>query len=51
METSLIYAHADVDMKRKAIEKATSGSNMLVEKEAPKYMKDEDIIKKLYGIS
>jgi len=50
METSLIYAHADVDMKRKAIEKATSGSNLLVEKEAPKYMKDEEIIKILYGL-
>ena len=50
MESSLIYAHADVDMKRKAIEKATSGSNLLVEKEAPKYMKDEEIIKILYGL-
>lgn len=37
-------------MKRKAIEKATSGSNLLVEKEAPKYMKDEEIIKILYGL-
>ena len=51
METSLIYAHADVDMKRKAIEKAASGANMLVEKETPRYMKDEEIIKMLYGIS
>jgi integrase/recombinase XerD len=50
METSLIYAHADVDMKRKAIEKATSGANMLVQKEAPIFLQDEDIIKRLYGI-
>jgi integrase/recombinase XerD len=51
METTLIYAHADVDMKRKAIEKATSGVNMLGDREVPKYMKDEDTIKILYGIS
>jgi len=51
METSLIYAHADVEMKRKAIEKATSGENTLVEKELPKYMTDKDIIKRLYGIA
>jgi len=50
METSLIYAHADVEMKRKAIEKATSGEHSLVEKELPRFMNDKDIIKQLYGI-
>jgi len=51
METSLIYAHADVEMKRKAIEKATSGENLLVAKELPKYMDDKETVKRLYGIA
>ena len=51
MKTSLIYAHADVDMKRKAIENATGGDNPLVHKELPRYMNDGETIKKLYGIT
>ncbi len=51
METSLIYAHSDVEMKRKAIEKATNGENPLIPKEFPKFMNDKDIIKKLYGLA
>ena len=51
METSLIYAHSDVEMKRKAIENATNGENPLITKEFPKFMNDKDIIKKLYGLA
>lgn len=50
MEVTLIYARADVEMKRKAIEKAMGNSHILPEKESPKYMDDKDMIKKLYGI-
>lgn len=50
MEVTLVYAHADVEMKRKAIEKAMENSNIVPEKELPKYMNDKEMIKKLYGI-
>lgn len=50
MEVTLIYAHADVEMKRKAIEKALGGKHLVVEKELPKYMDDKKTIMKLYGL-
>jgi site-specific recombinase XerD len=50
MEVTLVYAHADVEMKRKAIEKAMEHLNILPERESPKYMTDQETIKKLYGI-
>ena len=46
-----IYAYADVDRKRKAIENATGGDNPLVHKEHPRYMNDGETIKKLNGIT
>lgn len=51
METTLIYAHADTSMKRKAIENAMKGKELLFPKELPKYMDDEKIIKKLFGLA
>lgn len=51
-ETTLIYAYADTEMKRKAIEQATSASNPLnVGDSSASYWKDdEDIIRRLYGL-
>lgn len=51
-ETSLIYAYADTEMKRKAIEQATSESNPLNERDdSASYWKDDDeIIRRLYGL-
>jgi len=37
-------------MKRKAIDKAMKNSNIVPENEVPKYMNDQEMIKKLYGI-
>lgn len=51
METTLIYAHADTTMKRKAIENAMKGKELLFPKELPKYMDDEKIIRKLFGLA
>ena len=52
LETTLVYAHADTEQKRKAIEKATSSHNLLnSEYAAPKYdVNDEDVLKRLYGL-
>jgi len=50
LETTLIYAYADTEMKRKAIEKATEEGNPLVEIETPHFINDEDNIKQLYGL-
>ena len=50
LETTLIYAYADTEMKRKAIEKATEESNPLVKIENPHFIDDEDNIKQLYGL-
>lgn len=50
LQTTLLYAYADTEMKRKAIEKATKKGNPLVEIESPLFINDEDDIKRLYGL-
>ncbi len=52
LETTLVYAHADTEFKRKAIEKATSMQNPLNDKSAvPQFaVNDDDILKRLYGL-
>lgn len=50
LETSLIYAHADTEQKRKAIEQSMGGQ-VTGGIEVPKYVvDDEDILKRLYGL-
>lgn len=50
-ETTLIYAYADTEMKRQAIEKATGGSNPLVSGQIPAMWDGNDeMIRKLYGL-
>lgn len=52
IETTLVYAHADAEMKRKAIEKATPPDSPLGRHIKPTTMKlnDDDLIKRLYGL-
>ena len=52
METTLIYAHADTEQKRKAIEQATATSNILKKKKDVKrfMISDDDMLKRLYGL-
>ena len=53
LETTLIYAHADTEMKRKAIEKATSGKCDVSMRKPTQhnYGADEDeVLKRLYGL-
>ena len=51
LETTLIYAYADTEMKRKAIQKATGNNNPLNEEAKSVYWKnDDEIIRKLYGL-
>jgi integrase/recombinase XerD len=51
LETSLIYAYADTEMKRKAIQKATGSNNPLNNsKIQPFWKNDEDVIRQLYGL-
>ena len=50
-ETSLVYAYADTEMKRQAIEKATGGDNPLMsDKSIAMWEDDEEMIRKLYGL-
>jgi len=50
-ETSLIYAHADTEMKREAIQKATGSCNPLnAEKIKPFWKNDDELIRQLYGL-
>ena len=51
-KTTLIYARADPEMKRKAIERATAKDARLRDLIKPKRMKvdDDNIIKRLYGL-
>jgi integrase len=48
-ETTLIYAYADTEMKRLAIEKATGSTNPIHAEVAP-WVFDDEMIKKLYGL-
>ena len=51
VETTLIYAYADTEMKRAAIEKATAQNHPLRNQEIFDLSSlDEDSIKKLYGL-
>ena len=50
METVHIYARADTEMKRKAMEAAMGGKEPLVEPQTPVY-NDDEILKKLYGLN
>lgn len=52
LETTLMYAYADTEHKRKAIEKATDQSNPLKARlNSQRFVTDdEDILKKLYGL-
>jgi len=53
LETTLIYAQADAEMKRKAIEAATPADSPLGRHVRPTAMKlnDDDLIRRLYGLS
>lgn len=51
LETTLIYAHADTEMKRKEVERISSAENSVFKSENFKYADDEEIIKKLYGLA
>lgn len=49
-ETTLIYAYADTEMKRLAIEKATGSTNPINTKIDALWVNDDEMIKKLYGL-
>ncbi len=50
LETSLIYAHADTEQKRRAIEKAM-GKDASAGVDIPKYsITDDELLKRLYGL-
>ena len=49
-ETTLIYAYADTDMKRKAIEQAEVGASVRPITETGVWEGDEDMIKRLCGL-
>lgn len=51
LETTLIYANADITMKQKAIDKVIDDRNSVFNDEPFKYENDEGIIKKLYGLT
>ena len=52
METSLIYARATTEMKRKAIDKISTSENSVFRgDEKFKYADNDDIIRQLYGLS
>jgi len=52
LDTTLIYAHADTEQKRKAIEQATpSDSPLKNHLNAEKYqVTDDELLKRLYGL-
>ena len=52
LETTMIYAYADTQMKRDAIEKATNNLNPLSKSQSgPSWHNDEALIKRLYGLA
>lgn len=51
LETSLIYAYADTEMKRAAADRVINAENSVFTNEEFRYQDDEEIIKKLYGLA
>lgn len=51
LETTLIYAYADTEMKRKAADKMQEANETLFTKEKFKYQNNKEVIKKLYGLA
>lgn len=49
-ETTMIYASADTEMKRKAIELATGKNNNSSDRIQPVWQGDDEMIRKLYGL-
>jgi site-specific recombinase XerD len=51
LETTMIYAYADTEMKRDAIQKATGSQNPLTSNDqTPCWKGDDELIRKLYGL-
>ena len=50
LETTLVYAHADTEHKRKAIEKAMGKDNFVEGEFKPYTINDEDILRRLYSL-
>ena len=50
LETTFIYAFADIEMKRNAIENASNDINTMFDTNEFEYDDDEDTIKRLYGL-
>ena len=50
LETTLIYAHTDTEMKRRAIEKASSDICGVNARSAVPDVLDDDTLKRLYGL-
>ena len=53
LNTTLVYANADTEMKKEAIDKATSKLNPLISGETTflEWENDEALIRQLYGLS
>lgn len=51
LETTLIYAYADTEMKRKAADKMREANETLFTREKFKYQDNKEVIKKLYGLA
>jgi len=49
-ETTLVYAYADTEMKRLAIEKATDSTNPIHAEVDALWINNDEMIKKLYGL-
>ena len=50
LETTLIYAHADTEAKRKAITEAIVSDPILGAESVNYTVSDEEILKRLYGL-
>lgn len=51
LETTLIYANADISMKQAALEKVIHSENSVFSDEPFRYKDNDEIIKKLYGLA
>ncbi len=51
LETTLIYAYADTEMKRKAIEKASKDNVLKNDEKVAIWEDNEDILSKLCGLT
>jgi len=51
LETTLIYAYADTEMKKASVDKVINANNSVFTNDVFTYQDDDEVIRRLYGLA